>query len=58
MGRIISDISKREIIVEGIDEVERIEHINRNKCIVNIEIIAKDIYKVSLIGRVGTIKEI
>ena len=58
MNKILSDISKRELIVEGIEEVERIKFINNNEHIFNLEILAKDLFKITLIRRVGSFYEL
>lgn len=52
---ILSDVSKRVIVVKGINEVRRIEVINRtNKLIMNVKNLYEDVYEIELIYRVGS----
>lgn len=50
---IISDVTIRTLIVKGINEVERIKHLNREEHIIKVTPIALDIYEVKLIYKVG-----
>lgn len=55
-GRIISDISKRVLIVEGQDELNRIMHIytRYTEGIVRHKKLAPEIYEIEIIQRVGS----
>lgn len=55
-GRIISDISKRVLIVEGKDELDRILHLeeNRKEHIINTKKLGKEVYEIELIRKVGS----
>ena len=50
---IISDTTIRTLIVKGIDEVKRIKQVNRDEHIFKVGKIAKDVYEIKLIYRVG-----
>lgn len=50
---IISDTTIRTLIVKGIDEVKRIKHLNRDEHIFKVDKIARDVYEIKLIYRVG-----
>lgn len=52
-NRIISDTTIRTLIVKGIDEVKRIKQVNRDEHIFKVGKIAKDVYEIKLIYRVG-----
>ena len=52
-NRIISDTTIRTLIVKGIDEVKRIKQVNRDEHIFKVDEIAKDVYEIKLIYRVG-----
>lgn len=55
-GRIISDISKRVLIVEGKDELDRILHLEENgkEHIINTKELGKEVYEIELIRKVGS----
>ncbi|TAH62774.1 MAG: hypothetical protein EWM50_04975 [Gottschalkiaceae bacterium] len=55
MNKIISDITKRILIVEGIEEVERIKFLYRNEKVHQIEVtqLALNKYQVEIIYKVG-----
>lgn len=55
-GRIISDISKRVLIVEGKSELDRILHLEENggDHIINVKKLDKDVYEIELIKKVGS----
>lgn len=57
-SRIISDISKRVLIVEGYNEVKRITSLEKregNKTkIINVKALANDVFEIELISRVGS----
>lgn len=55
-GRIISDISKRVLIVEGKSELDRILQLeeNREEHIVNVKKLGNDVYEIELIRKVGS----
>lgn len=53
MSNIISDISKRILIVEGIEEVRRIESCNKGIDIIKVKNLYDDVWKIELIRRVG-----
>ncbi|MCD3234291.1 hypothetical protein G8V06_09325 [Clostridium botulinum D/C] len=53
MQYIISDISKRILIVQGEKEVRRIKSLNKGTNIIKIQNLHDDIWKVELIYRVG-----
>lgn len=55
-GRIISDISKRVLIVEGKSELDRILHLeeNREDHIINVKKLGKEVYEIELIKKVGS----
>ncbi|MGO5073875.1 hypothetical protein [Clostridium botulinum] len=53
MSNIISDISKRVLIVKGVEEVIRIRRLNKNKDIIKIKNLHDDIWQIELIKRVG-----
>lgn len=61
MGRIISDVSKRVLIVEGYDQVKRITSLERKEGgktrIINVKTLAKDVFEIELISRVGSFIE-
>lgn len=50
---IISDVTIRTLIVKGMNEVERIRGINKDKHIININRKSEEIYEIQLIYRVG-----
>jgi len=50
---ILSDTTIRTLMVKGVEEVERIKHLNKDECILNLTQESRDIYKVELIYRVG-----
>ena len=52
-NRIISDTTIRTLIVKGTDEVKRIKQVNRDEHIFKVDEIAKDVYEIKLIYRVG-----
>lgn len=53
-GKILSDITKRELIVEGIDRVKAIDLKNNGKDLFSIEILGDNLFKVILTKRVGS----
>ncbi len=55
-GRIISDISKRVLIVEGKSELDRILNLeeNRKEHIINVKKLGKEVYEIELISKVGS----
>ncbi len=55
-GRIISDISKRVLIVEGKSELDRILHLEENKKehIINVKKLGNEVYEIELIRKVGS----
>lgn len=55
-GRIISDISKRVLIVEGKSELDRILHLeeNREEHIINVKKLGNEVYEIELIRKVGS----
>lgn len=55
-GRIISDISKRVLIVEGRDELNRIMHIQEkdSERITRYRTLGNDIYEIEIIQKVGS----
>ena len=55
MGRILRDVSERTLIVQGEDEVYRMQTINRDgKYIFSSRLLYDDVYEVKLISRVGS----
>lgn len=54
MSNIISDVSKRTLIVKGMDEVRWIELCNKDKDIIKVKNLHDDIWQVDLIKRVGS----
>ena len=55
MNRIISDISKRVLIVEGEEEVRRILGVtNGDDCIVGTKKLADNVWEIEIIRRVGS----
>ena len=54
MNNIISDISKRIMVVNGIAQVRWIERCNDNVDIIKAKNLHDDIWQVELIRRVGT----
>ena len=55
-GRIIRDISKRVLIVEGKSELDRILHLeeNREEHIINVKKLGNEVYEIELIRKVGS----
>ena len=55
-GRIISDISKRVLIVEGKSELDRILHLKEGEKdqIINVKKLGKEVYEIELIRNVGS----
>jgi len=55
-GGIISDISKRVLIVEGRDELNRIMHIQEkdSERIIRYSFLGDDIYEIEIIQKVGS----
>lgn len=53
MSNIISDISKRVLIVKGFEEVKRIAEINQDERIMKVKYLENDIWNIELISRVG-----
>ncbi|WP_163221289.1 hypothetical protein [Clostridium sporogenes] len=53
MSNIISDVSKRVLIVKGIREVRWIELFNKDRDIIKVKNLHDDIWQVELIKRVG-----
>ncbi|WP_251861069.1 hypothetical protein [Clostridium sp. Marseille-Q2269] len=53
LSNIISDISKRVLIVKGIEEVRRIKLCNKERDIIKTKNLYDDIWEVELIKRVG-----
>jgi len=54
MGNIISDVSKRIMVVKGVPTVRHIEHCNNGRDIIKVKELHDDIWEVELIKRVGT----
>lgn len=55
-GRIISDISKRVLIVEGKSELDRIMHLQASDTerITNFKKLGNEVYEIEIISKVGT----
>lgn len=51
---ILSDVTKRVILVKGADEVERIKTINKDFRIFECRKMRKDLCEITLIERVGS----
>lgn len=55
MGRILRDVSERTLIVQGADEVDRLQGINDSRrFIFKSKFLYDDVYEVKLISRVGS----
>jgi len=54
MSNIISDVSRRTLIVKGMAEVRWIELNNKDICIIKVKDLHDDIWQVDLIKRVGS----
>lgn len=55
MGRILRDVSERTLIVQGADEVDRIEGTtDRRRYIFSSRFLYDDVYEVKIIRRVGS----
>lgn len=54
MGRIISDVTKRELIVQGYDEMNRITrlHMKDKETIMDCTKIGEDVWRIELIYKV------
>ena len=50
---IISDVTTRTLLVKGMDEVERIKHLNKDEYIIKVSQKARELYEIKLIHRVG-----
>lgn len=53
MGNILSDTTKRIIVVEGFEEVERIKDLYRGNCTIEVKELSANIYEVEIIYNVG-----
>ena len=53
MSNILSDVSKRTLVVKGIEEIRRIENLNEGRDIIKIKNLHDDIWQIELIKRVG-----
>ena len=53
MSKILSDTTKRIIIVEGFEEAERIKDLYRGNCMIEVKELSANIYEVEITYSVG-----